>query len=79
MGLRTSRLHPLFGVEIHDLDVKQVDDATFPALVDAFNDHSVLLFRGQSLTDDEQIAFSRRFGPLEVTIRSRRHRLRGRQ
>src|SRR6188474_528149 len=70
MGLRTSRLHPLFGVEIHDLDVKQVDDATFPALVDAFNDHSVLLFRGQSLTDDEQIAFSRRFGPLEVTIRS---------
>ena len=70
MGLRTSRLHPLFGVEIHDLDVKQVGEATFKAVADAFNDHSVLLFRGQSLTDDEQIAFSRRFGPLEVTIRS---------
>ena len=70
MGLATSRLHPLFGVEIHDLDVKRVDAATFEAVVDAFNDHSVLLFRRQSLTDDEQIAFSRRFGPLEVTIRS---------
>jgi alpha-ketoglutarate-dependent 2,4-dichlorophenoxyacetate dioxygenase len=70
MGLTTSRLHPLFGVEIHDLDVKQVDEVTFKAVADAFNDHSVLLFRRQSLTDDEQIAFSRRFGPLEVTIRS---------
>jgi alpha-ketoglutarate-dependent 2,4-dichlorophenoxyacetate dioxygenase len=70
MGLTTSRLHPLFGVEIHDLDVKRADEATFQAVVDAFNDHSVLLFRRQSLTDDEQIAFSRRFGPLEVTIRS---------
>ena len=30
----------------------------------------MLLFRRQALTDDEQIAFSRRFGPLEVTIRS---------
>ena len=39
-------------------------------LVAAFNERSVLLFRGQSLTDEEQIAFSRRFGPLETTIRS---------
>ena len=70
MTLATRRLHPLFGAEILDVDVKRVDDATFPELVAAFNEHSVLLFRGQSLTDEEQIAFSQRFGPLETTIRS---------
>jgi alpha-ketoglutarate-dependent 2,4-dichlorophenoxyacetate dioxygenase len=70
MSLTTRRLHPEFGVEIVDLDVTRVDDATFQEIVAAFEEHSVLLFRGQSLTDDQQITFSRRFGPLETTIRS---------
>jgi alpha-ketoglutarate-dependent 2,4-dichlorophenoxyacetate dioxygenase len=70
MPLTTRKLHPRFGAEIVGIDVKRVDDATFSDIVAAFEEHSVLLFRGQSLTDDEQIAFSRRFGPLETTIRS---------
>jgi alpha-ketoglutarate-dependent 2,4-dichlorophenoxyacetate dioxygenase len=70
MPLTTRKLHPLFGVEVVGVDVKTVDGAIFEAIVAAFNEHSVLLFRGQSLTDEEQIAFSRRFGPLETTIRS---------
>jgi alpha-ketoglutarate-dependent 2,4-dichlorophenoxyacetate dioxygenase len=60
----------LFGVELVDIDVTRVDEATFREIVAAFEEHSVLLFRGQSLTDEAQIAFSRRFGPLETTIRS---------
>jgi alpha-ketoglutarate-dependent taurine dioxygenase len=68
--LATRALHPLFGVEILGVDVKRVDDGTFKEIVDLFNDHSVLLFRGQTLTDAEQIDFSQRFGPLETTIRS---------
>jgi alpha-ketoglutarate-dependent 2,4-dichlorophenoxyacetate dioxygenase len=70
MSLTTRTLHPLFGAEIVGVDVKTVDDPTFRAVVAAFNEYSVLLFRGQSLTDEQQIAFSRRFGPLETTIRS---------
>jgi alpha-ketoglutarate-dependent 2,4-dichlorophenoxyacetate dioxygenase len=70
MSLTTRSLHPWFGVEIVDIDVKRVDDATFSDIVAQFEKHSVLLFRGQSLTDEEQVAFSRRFGPLETTIRS---------
>lgn len=70
MSLATRKLHPLFGAEIVGVDVKDVDDRTFAAIVDAFNEHSVLLFRGQHLTDEQQIAFSGRFGPLETTIRS---------
>ena len=33
----------------------------------AFEQHSVIVFRGQDVTDEAQLAFSRRFGPLEVT------------
>jgi alpha-ketoglutarate-dependent 2,4-dichlorophenoxyacetate dioxygenase len=70
MSLTMRTLHPLFGAEIVGVDVKSVDDRTFRAIVDAFDEHSVLLFPGQSLTDEQQIEFSRRFGPLETTIRS---------
>ncbi len=70
MSLRTRALHPRFGVEVLDVDVTRLDDATFAEVVDLFEEHSVLLFRKQTLTDESQIAFSRRFGPLETTIRS---------
>jgi len=70
MSLTTRTLHPALGVEIVGIDVTRVDDATFQEVVAAFEEHSVLLFRGQSLTDEQQIEFSRRFGPLETTIRS---------
>ncbi len=70
MSLTTRKLHPQFGAEVVGIDVKALDEATFAELVGAFDEHSVLLFRGQSLTDEQQIDFSRLFGPLEVTIRS---------
>ncbi len=70
MALETSRLHSLFGVEIMGVDVRHVDAATFADIVEAFNEHSVLLFRRQPISDEEQIDFSRRFGPLETTIRT---------
>jgi len=70
MALTLRPLHPLFGVEVLDVDVKRLDEPTFKDIVHAFNEHSVLLFRGQRLTDAEQITFSRHFGPLEITIRS---------
>ena len=70
MALETRRLHRCFGVEIVDVDVTRVDDRRFAEIVEAFDEHSVLLFRGQSIGDEEQIAFTRRFGPLETTIRT---------
>ena len=70
MTLQTRPLLPLVGVEIIGVDVRRVAADVFTALVDAFNAHSVLLFRGQRVDDAEQVAFSRRFGPLETTIRT---------
>lgn len=53
------------GAEVRNIDLKRLDDATFAAFLRAFHDHSVLLVRGQTLSDQDLIAFSRRFGELD--------------
>src|SRR6185503_14899885 len=68
--LETRPLHPSLGTEIIGVDLLRLDDVTFGQIRHAFEDHSVLLFRGQPLRDEEQVAFSQRFGPLEITIRT---------
>jgi alpha-ketoglutarate-dependent 2,4-dichlorophenoxyacetate dioxygenase len=70
MALALRPLHARFGVEVLEVDVTRVDADTFKEIEQAFDEHSVLLFRGQRLSDQEQIVFSQRFGPLETTIRS---------
>ena len=70
MALKTSSLHPRVGVEIRGVECRRVDEATFADIACAFEDHSVLLFRGQRISDEEQVAFSERFGPLETSIRT---------
>src|SRR2546422_10595520 len=68
MAVEVTRLTPHFAARIDGADITQpVDDATWAEIRAAFDEHSVLLFRGQALDDEKQIAFSRRFGSLEVT------------
>ena len=45
-----------------------IDDATFGELERIFHDNIVVFFRGQNLTNERHIDFSRRFGELEVHI-----------
>jgi len=62
-------LGPGFAAELRGVTLADVaaDDAAYQAVRAAFEQYSVLVFRGQAVTDDAQIAFSRRFGPLEIT------------
>ena len=53
------------GAEIRGMDLKNIGSADFAAVHRAWLDHQVLLFRGQELSDDDFIAFSRRFGNLD--------------
>ena len=65
MTLALRNLHPMYGVEAVGVDVaKPVDDATFAEIRAALDEHSLLLFRGLDMTDERQVAFSERFGPL---------------
>ena len=54
------------GAEVVGVDLRRLDAAAFAAIRRAWVAHGVLLFRGQSLTDDDLIAFSRRFGDLDL-------------
>ena len=53
------------GAEIQGVDLQTVDANDFSIIYQAWLDHSVLLFRGQNLTDDDLIAFSEKFGDLD--------------
>jgi len=58
-----------FGAELRGVTLAVVasSDAAYAAVRAAFEEHSVLVFRGQEVDDKIQLAFSRRFGPPEVT------------
>ena len=60
-------LRPNFGVEIRGIPLVDVaaSDTAYQSVRAAFEEHSVLLFRDQEITDDVQADFSRAFGPLE--------------
>src|ERR1043166_683250 len=62
-------LGPGFAAELVGVTLAEIaaDAAAYQATRAAFEAHSVLVFRGQDVTDEAQLAFSRRFGPLEVT------------
>jgi alpha-ketoglutarate-dependent taurine dioxygenase len=57
-----------FGAVITGVTLASVDDAVFLDLYRAWLDHALLIFPGQHLTRGEQIAFAKRFGPLEFEI-----------
>ena len=62
-------LGPGFGVEVRGVSVLDVatDAEAYKAVRAAFEEHSLLLFRDQEIADDVQAAYSRAFGPLELT------------
>ena len=61
-------LHPLFGVGVSGVDLRQLlSDADFTKIRDAFERHALVILREQRIDDAQQIAFSRRFGVLEKT------------
>jgi taurine dioxygenase len=53
------------GAEVRGVDLRDLDASRFAALKRAWHDHQVLLVRDQTLSDQDLVAFSRRFGDLD--------------
>jgi alpha-ketoglutarate-dependent 2,4-dichlorophenoxyacetate dioxygenase len=71
MVINVKRLTQHIAAEITGVDLREpVSDVDFRHIQDAFDENSILVFRGQDITDEQQIAFSQRFGPLELTVSS---------
>jgi alpha-ketoglutarate-dependent 2,4-dichlorophenoxyacetate dioxygenase len=66
MPLTIRQIHPVFAGEVSGVDItrpmSREDVAAIEAGMDAY---AVLVFRGQDITDDEQMTFSRNFGAIE--------------
>ncbi len=55
-----------FGARITDIDLAHMTDAEWRAVEDAFHEYGALVFLEQNLSEDAQIAFGERFGPIEL-------------
>jgi taurine dioxygenase len=65
MTMTLRPLTPAVGVEIGNIDLSALNAADFAQIEAAWHRYSVLLFRGQKLSDDDLLAFSKRFGELD--------------
>ncbi len=79
MPLQLTPLHPLFVAEVAGLDLRSPVAPEVAAEIErAMDRYAVLVFRGQDIDDDQQIAFGENFGPLEAetaTVDAHKRRL----
>ena len=60
-ALTFEKLHPCFAAEVSAIDLRQVHDpATLTEIRDGMDEYAVLVFREQSFSDAEQLAFAQR-------------------
>jgi alpha-ketoglutarate-dependent 2,4-dichlorophenoxyacetate dioxygenase len=66
MPVSIRQLHPVFVGEVAGVDCrKPLRPEEVAAIHAGMDQHAVLIFRDQNITDEEQIAFTRHFGELE--------------
>ena len=66
MSIRIKQLHPLFIGEVSGIDLADtLPDETVAEIQSAIDRFAVLIFHGQRLDDELQLAFARRLGPIE--------------
>ena len=71
MAISIKKITEHIGAEIDcDVHLRELPERDFVDIKKAFDEHSVLVFRGQPLLDEDQINFSERFGSLETTVNS---------
>lgn len=69
MAIEIRSLHPVFVGEVSGADLTRPLSPEQVAVLEAGMDrHAVLVFHGQDITDEQQIAFSRNFGELEQAV-----------
>ena len=68
MTLQITLVHGDFVARVSGVDlVRDLDQPMFERLRRALDEHGVLVVPGQRMTDEEQVEFSRRWGPLQTT------------
>ena len=63
---RITPIDATLGAVVTELSLATMDGSTWKIVEQAFHDHAVLVFPGQHLAEDEQVAFANRFGDIEL-------------
>ena len=67
--MKIKKLNDVAGAEISGLDLsKSLSSKNRDAILSAFNEHHVLVFRSQTLSKKQQINFTQQFGELEEHV-----------
>ena len=67
MALTINQIHPVFAGEVSGVDLtKPLSRDEAAAIEEGMNLYGVLVFRDQNITDEQQIAFTKNFGDLEI-------------
>ena len=70
MALRLRSLHPLFAAETDDVDIGRVPGPDLVREINAAMDrYAVLVLRGKPVGPEQQLAFTRAFGPLDIGLK----------
>jgi alpha-ketoglutarate-dependent 2,4-dichlorophenoxyacetate dioxygenase len=70
MSLAITPLHPLFAARVEDLDLRTPLTADLARTIEhAMDQYAVLVFPGQRLEEEHQLAFARAFGPLDLGLK----------
>src|SRR5262245_9588419 len=74
MSITVKPVTPQFVAEIAGIDLaKPLTPADRDAIEDAINRYAIVVFHDQTLSDDQQIAFARHFGPIQAPAQRARH------
>jgi alpha-ketoglutarate-dependent 2,4-dichlorophenoxyacetate dioxygenase len=74
MSITVKASHPDFVAEISGVNLAELlKPADRDAIEDAINRYAVVVFHDQKLTDDQQVAFARHFGPIHSSAQKARH------
>lgn len=68
--LQAEAVHPLFGARVRGVQLfRPMSDATFAEVRALVDEYSVLVFPDQDLNEEGHVAFTRRFGPLQMSVK----------
>jgi len=67
--MAVTKLHPVIGAEIRGVDLSRpLDDGTLRQIKQAWYDHTVLVFRDQNISEDDQRRVASYFGPVAKRV-----------
>ena len=68
--IEINRLSDAIGAEIRGIDLSQeLDGETVAAILDAWHEHQIILFRDQDISIEQQRAFAEKLGPIGTRTR----------